>query len=38
MELDIGINAEDRQTIADGLSQLLADSYVSFPVNATVLN
>jgi starvation-inducible DNA-binding protein len=30
MELDIGINAEDRQTIADGLSQLLADSYTLY--------
>ena len=27
MELDIGINAEDRQHIAAGLSKLLADSY-----------
>ena len=27
MELNIGINAEDRQQIADGLSKLLADSY-----------
>ena len=30
MELDIGINAEDRQKIADGLSQLLADSYTLY--------
>ncbi len=30
MELNIGINAEDRQTIADGLSQLLADSYTLY--------
>jgi starvation-inducible DNA-binding protein len=27
MELNIGINAEDRQNIAAGLSKLLADSY-----------
>ena len=27
MELNIGINAEDRQQIASGLSKLLADSY-----------
>jgi starvation-inducible DNA-binding protein len=27
MELNIGINAEDRRQIADGLSKLLADSY-----------
>jgi starvation-inducible DNA-binding protein len=27
MELNIGINAEDRQQIASGLSNLLADSY-----------
>ena len=27
MELNIGISAEDRQQIADGLSKLLADSY-----------
>jgi starvation-inducible DNA-binding protein len=27
MELNIGINAEDRQQIATGLSKLLADSY-----------
>ena len=27
MELNIGINAEDRQQIAGGLSKLLADSY-----------
>ena len=27
MELNIGISAEDRQQIADGLSRLLADSY-----------
>lgn len=30
MELNIGINAEDRQKIADGLSQLLADSYTLY--------
>ncbi len=30
MELDIGINVEDRQKIADGLSQLLADSYTLY--------
>ncbi len=30
MELDIGIYAEDRQKIADGLSQLLADSYTLY--------
>ena len=27
MELNIGINAQDRQDIASGLSKLLADSY-----------
>ena len=27
MEPNIGISAEDRQAIADGLSRLLADSY-----------
>ncbi len=30
MELDIGINAEDRAKIAAGLSQLLADSYTLY--------
>ena len=30
MELDIGISAEDRRKIADGLSQLLADSYTLY--------
>ena len=30
MELDIGINAEERQEIANGLSQLLADSYTLY--------
>ncbi|MDX1500436.1 MAG: Dps family protein [Woeseiaceae bacterium] len=30
MELDIGINAEQRQEIAKGLSRLLADSYTLY--------
>jgi len=30
MELNIGINAEDREKIASGLSQLLADSYTLY--------
>ena len=30
MELNIGINAEDRQRIASGLSKLLADSYTLY--------
>ena len=30
MELNIGINHEDRQTIAAGLSRLLADSYTLY--------
>ena len=30
MKIEIGINAQDRQTIADGLSRLLADSYTLY--------
>ena len=30
MELNIGINTEDRQRIASGLSKLLADSYTLY--------
>ncbi|PKO59803.1 MAG: DNA starvation/stationary phase protection protein [Betaproteobacteria bacterium HGW-Betaproteobacteria-19] len=30
MEIDIGINKEDRASIADGLSRLLADSYTLY--------
>ncbi len=30
MEIDIGINAEDRKKIANGLSQLLADTYILY--------
>lgn len=30
MEIDIGINQEDRQNIAQGLSKLLADSYTLY--------
>lgn len=30
MKLDIGINAENRQKIAEGLSKLLADSYTLY--------
>jgi len=30
MELNIGINAEDREKIASGLAQLLADSYTLY--------
>ncbi len=29
-KIDIGINEKDRQTIADGLSQLLADTYTLY--------
>ena len=30
MEIDIGINAQDRKQIADGLSRLLADTYTVY--------
>lgn len=30
MQIDIGINQEDREAIADGLSRLLADSYTLY--------
>jgi starvation-inducible DNA-binding protein len=30
MKVDIGINEEDRQAIAEGLSRLLADSYTLY--------
>lgn len=30
MNIDIGINKEDRETVADGLAKLLADSYTLY--------
>ncbi|MEQ8235115.1 MAG: ferritin-like domain-containing protein, partial [Gammaproteobacteria bacterium] len=30
MDIDIGISADDRQAIADGLARLLADSYTLY--------
>ena len=34
MKIDIGISEADRATIADGLSRLLADTYVREPSTA----
>ena len=37
MAIDIGISEEDRKSIVDGLSRLLSDTYVLYPVSYTHL-